>query len=70
MHYILDGDEFGPDSAKDLIFAEVNEGELPHLDRDAGRRAFWRSGGLGSERFRQVRHHAARPLGRQREVAA
>jgi hypothetical protein len=29
VHYLLDGDEFGPRSSADIVFAEVNRAELP-----------------------------------------
>lgn len=38
VHYTLAGNDFGPRSATDLVFAEVNRGEMPHVLKDAPRR--------------------------------
>jgi hypothetical protein len=38
VHYTLAGNEFGPRSATDLVFAEVNRGEMPHVLKDAPQR--------------------------------
>lgn len=38
VHYSLAGNDFGPRSATDLVFAEINRGEMPHVLHDAPQR--------------------------------
>ena len=38
VHYTLAGSDFGPRSAVDLVFAEINRGEMPHVLKDAPQR--------------------------------
>jgi len=41
VHYLLDGDEFGPHSAVDLVYAEVNLNEIPRfVPRDSHRKGY------------------------------
>jgi hypothetical protein len=38
VHYTLAGNDFGPRSATDLVFAEINRGEMPHVLKDTPQR--------------------------------